>query len=192
MDYLLNAIDISKSIKELYMTYGNENYDGELISQTSHMVQCAMLAERDGAGLELILGAFLHDIGHLLKQENEDEIMGEFGAVNHETLGAVYLERKGFSERIVAIVAHHVAAKRFLVATDKTYAEKLSFASAKTLEWQGGAMNKTEIELFKKHPFFEEIIRVRLWDEKAKLMNITLLPLDYYIQLIKDLLSNKK
>ena len=31
-------------IIEMYHTYGKEDYDGEPVSQASHMIQCAMLA----------------------------------------------------------------------------------------------------------------------------------------------------
>ena len=109
------AKEISKEIMALFNKYGNEDYDGEPISQTSHMIQCAMLAMGEGE-VELTIGAFLHDIGHLLKHEQNTESMGSFGVVNHEGIGSAYLRERGFSERICAIVANHVGAKRYLVA----------------------------------------------------------------------------
>ncbi len=177
--------EISDEITGLFNKYGNEDYDGEPISQTSHMMQCALLAMGEGE-IELTLGAFLHDIGHLLKHEQTTELMGSFGVVNHEGIGAAYLRERGFSERICAIVANHVAAKRYLVATDKNYAAKLSPASCETLKLQGGPMTDKEAKAFKNHFFFDDIIKVRLWDEKAKDADAPLPPLDYFINLIEE------
>lgn len=180
---------ISNEIIALFNKYGNEDYDGEPISQTSHMIQCAMLAMGEGE-IELTLGAFLHDIGHLLKHEQLTEPMGNFGVVNHEGIGAAYLRERGFSERICGIVANHVAAKRYLVATDKIYASKLSTASQETLKWQGGPMSDKEVKAFKKHSFFDDIIKVRLWDEKAKDQNVPLLPISFFHKLILNYLND--
>jgi phosphonate degradation associated HDIG domain protein len=180
---------VSDEIIQLFEQYGDEDYDGEPVSQTSHMIQCAMLAMEDGE-IELTIGAFLHDIGHLLKHTQETQQMGGFGVVNHEGIGAAYLKEKGFSERIGAIVANHVAAKRYLVAVDKLYASKLSPASTETLKWQGGPMSNEEVIEFKQHPFFSDIIKVRLWDEKAKDYNIPILQLRFFKTLILNYLND--
>jgi putative nucleotidyltransferase with HDIG domain len=148
-----------------------------------------MLAMGEGE-IELTLGAFLHDIGHLLKHEQHTEAMGSFGVVNHEGIGAAYLRERGFSERICAVVANHVAAKRYLVATDEMYAAKLSTASRETLKWQGGPMTEKEVKAFKKHSHFEDIINVRLWDEKAKDQKAPLLPISFFQKLIHNYLND--
>lgn len=118
--------------------------------------------------------------------------MGSYGVVNHEGLGAGYLKEKGFSNRICAMVEHHVNAKRFLVAVDETYQSKLSEASLQTLQWQGGAMHEAEVQTFQQHPFFEDIIKVRLWDEKAKQADAVLLPLSHFKTLITEYLNDRK
>ncbi len=190
MSNQINASNATQEIMQLFEKYGNNDYDGEPVTQTSHMVQCAMLAMKNNVDKELVLGAFLHDIGHLLGHQQHSEAMGSFGAVNHEGIGAQYLKEKGFSDRVCAMVDGHVAAKRYLVATDATYAAKLSPASQETLRWQGGAMSKEEAEAFSKHPYFKEIIQVRLWDEGAKDYNAVLLPLSTFEDMINDYLSN--
>jgi 2-amino-1-hydroxyethylphosphonate dioxygenase (glycine-forming) len=179
-------------IMDLYEQFGDEDYDGEPVSQTSHMIQCAMEAMAEGEDEELVIGSFLHDIGHLLKHVEATEEMGNFGVVNHEGIGAAYLNEKGFSKRICAMVENHVNAKRYLVAVDETYQLKLSAASLQTLEWQGGPMNDSEIFLFEQHPFFEDIIKVRLWDEKAKQQDAVLLPLAYFKTLIAEHLKDRR
>ena len=181
----------TKEIIDFFEQFGNEDYDGEAVSQTSHMIQCAMQAMEESADMDLILGAFLHDIGHLLRHTQSAEAMDQYGARYHENTGAAYLSEKGFGERICAMVEKHVDAKRYLVATDENYKEKLSEASLQTLIWQGGPMSETEIILFRQHPFFDDIIKVRLWDEKAKDNNAVTLPLQYFKNLIYDYLNDR-
>jgi phosphonate degradation associated HDIG domain protein len=186
-----NSATVTNEIMSLFEKYGDEDYDGEPVSQASHMIQCATLAMNKGEDTELVLGAFLHDLGHLLKHEQQTKAMGNYGVVNHEGIGADYLRAKGFSDRICAMVEKHVDAKRYLVATEPGYKEKLSEASLKTLEYQGGPMNTEEVILFKQQPFFTDIIKVRLWDEQAKDTKAVTLPLNHFAELIGEYLSGK-
>jgi putative nucleotidyltransferase with HDIG domain len=186
------ADSVTKEVIRLFENYGNEDYDGEPVSQTAHMIQCAMQAMAESADMELILGAFLHDVGHLLRHEQSTDAMGIYGVANHEGVGGQYLRRKGFSERICAMVEKHVDAKRYLVATDPLYKEKLSDASLQTLNmWQGGPMTAYEIILFKQHHYFDDIIKVRLWDEGAKNREMVMLPLQHFRHLIYEYLKVK-
>ena len=99
------------------------------------------------------------------------------------------MRSKGFSERLCAVVENHVAAKRYLVATDSSYQSKLSEASWQTLQWQGGPMSEDEANAFKQHPYFSDIIKVRLWDEESKLTGIDLLPLSFFKDKLHDYLN---
>jgi len=192
MDRKQHADEVTKEILGLFETHGNEDYDGEPVSQTSHMVQCGMLAMAVGGDMELVIGALLHDVGHLLRYKMQSEAMGQYGAVNHEGLGGEYLRNNGFSERICAMVEQHVAAKRYLVSTDPTYKDKLSAASLQTLmQWQGGLMSEQEIAEFKNHPFFDDIIKVRMWDEEAKDGQAVLLPIKHFAHLIHEYLNDR-
>lgn len=190
MNRSISSEKATNEIMHLFEKYGHEDYDGEPVSQTSHMTQCAMQAMSEGADMELILGGFLHDVGHLLRHEQITDAMGNYGVVNHEGLGAAYLHSKGFSARICAMVEKHVDAKRYLVATDPAYKEKLSEASLQTLEWQGGPMNGNEVILFSQHEFFDDIIKVRLWDEQAKSYDAVMLPLSHFRNLIHEYLND--
>jgi phosphonate degradation associated HDIG domain protein len=188
----VNIEDIASEVISLFEKYGDEDYDGEPVSQTSHMVQAAMQAANEDADAELIIGAFLHDIGHLLKHEMQTEAMGDYGVVNHEGIGAQYLRDRGFSERICSVVENHVQAKRYLVSTDENYYSKLSPASIQTLRWQGGPMSIEEVARFESHPFFNDIIKVRLWDEGAKDTVVSLIPLPIYRKLLIEYLTDIK
>jgi len=192
MDQKIHAEEVTNEILVLFEEHGNEDYDGEPVSQTSHMIQCGMQAMAEGADMELVIGAFLHDIGHLLRYRMETEAMGNYGVLNHDGIGGEYLRSKGFTDRVCAMVEQHVAAKRYLVSTDPTYKNKLSEASLQTLmQWQGGLMQPEEILAFENHPFFDDIIKVRLWDEEAKNHNAVLLPLRHFGNLIFEYLNHR-
>jgi len=184
--------DITANIMHLFKTHGHADYDGEPVSQLSHMVQAGMQAHLQGYDNELIIGAFLHDIGHLLKDQPNTEDMGGFGIVNHEGLGAAYLVANGFSARVCAVVNKHVDAKRYLVATNEDYATKLSAASQQTLIYQGGPMTGCEAEMFAQHLYFDDIIQVRLWDEQSKEADLALYPLSFFEELINQHLQINK
>lgn len=187
-----HANEIADEIQTLFEQHGNEDYDGEPVSQTAHMVQCGMLAMAEGGDMELVIGAFLHDIGHLLRYKMETEAMGGYGVMNHDGIGGEYLRQNGFSERVCAMVEEHVAAKRYLVSTQPGYKSKLSEASLQTLmQYQGGLMTPEEIADFKNHLFFDDIIKVRLWDEEAKDHNAVMLPLKHFINLIHEYLNER-
>lgn len=164
----------------LFAVHGAEDYDGEPVSQAAHMMQCALIAEVETGDADLVVAALLHDIGHLLKQVQQTETMDGFGVVNHEIIGGAYLRARGFSKRVCAIVEGHVAAKRYLVATDEDYRRKLSPASMVTLQWQGGAMSPAEVRLFAQTPFFADIVAVRLWDELGKDPMVMVPPHTYF------------
>ena len=187
----VSAEQTTQEIMQLFEQFGNNDYDGEPVTQTSHMVQCAMLAMQANADQELVLAAFLHDVGHLLGHKQKLEDMRGFGAINHEGVGAAFLKERGFSNRVCAVVEGHVAAKRYLVATDKNYAAKLSAASCETLRWQGGPMSDEEIAAFIKNPYFKEIVQARLWDEEAKDYNAVLLPMSLFKNFMQDYLAHR-
>ena len=70
---------------------------------------------------------------------------------------------------VVEPIRLHVAAKRYLCATDRNYFSLLSPGSVRSLEIQGGFMSDEEVKAFRALRFHDEALRVRRWDEKAKL-----------------------
>ncbi|HEY0274074.1 MAG TPA: HDIG domain-containing protein [Chitinophaga sp.] len=178
-----NAL-IADEIIRLYETFGKEDYIGEPVSQLEHMCQAAQLAELEGYDEEVILAAFFHDIGHLCEHGTPVESMDGYGVKDHEQLGAYYLRSKGFSEKIVQLVQAHVEAKRYLTRRYPAYYERLSEASRKTLEFQGGRMSEAEAADFENRPWFSLFIKMREWDDNAKLEYQPLPPLDHFRRMI--------
>jgi len=179
-------IPVVEEVFELYQKHGSNEYAGEKISQLEHMVQAAQLAKEGGYDDEIVLAAFLHDIGHICAANYITEDMNGFGVMNHEKIGANFLRKRGFGERIARLVENHVSAKRYLTFKYPEYYEGLSEASKKTLEFQGGRMNYDEAMLFEQDELFEEFIAMRRWDEQAKEENFPLQPIEHF----KDLMIN--
>jgi len=161
-----------EKVRCLFEKHGGSEYFGEPVTQYQHALQAAFFAEQyDSSDHELIIAAFLHDIGHLLCEKEEDR-MGNLGVLRHEYMGAEYLRKNvGLSERICYLVENHVNAKRYLTHVDKDYYNRLSDASKQTLVYQGGPMNNDEAEKFRSHPDFEFCLRMRTFDEAAKDIN---------------------
>ena len=186
------AIEVADEIIGLYKSYGHQDYIGEPVSQIEHMCQCAQLAEKDNYDYEVILAAFFHDIGHLFEHIMDVDSMDGYGIIDHEKIGADYLKRKGFSKRITKLIASHVEAKRYLTFKNPVYYNKLSEASKRTLNFQGGPMNEKEAKDFEKDEWFPLYLSIREWDEKAKVENIPLPDLERYrLMMIKHLTQNK-
>ena len=182
---LLNAPDASPDVIAdlvigLYKKYGDADYIGEPVSQLEHMYQCAVIAAEEQEDEEVILAAFFHDLGHFCEHFMEVQQMDAYGVVDHEGLGADFLLQYGFSEKIASLVRNHVQAKRYLTFHYPSYYESLSEASKHTLEFQGGVMSEQEAKNFEADEWFDMHIRLRFWDEQAKVENTPLPELSKY------------
>ncbi len=162
----LNRETIVEFLAGIFERRGAEDYLGEPVTVAEHMLQGAWLAEQEKAPEELVVAALLHDIGHFTS---------EFGTYSPDDTTDRHHDEAGgeilapfFPDVVTDCVRLHVAAKRYLCATDDTYFGKLSPASVHTLSLQGGPMSKEEIAEFERNPHFREAVQVRLWDEGGK------------------------
>ncbi len=153
-------IDTLDAIVALYMQRGHRSY-GEGVSQVEHAVQCAMLAEAEGAPQSLVVAALLHDVGHLVEDRESAT------DARHEIVGAAVLARV-FGASVVRPCALHVEAKRYLCATEPGYAAALSAASQRSLVLQGGAFDRAASVAFAQRPYAGEAIALRRFDDSGK------------------------
>ena len=159
----MNPID---DLFAILVDLGQRQYGETTVSQYEHAVQCALQAEEAGAGSALITAALFHDLGHLI--ERDRYAMIERGEdAEHEKAGAKYLAR-WFGPDVTEPVRLHVPAKRYLTATDPSYAGTLSPASTRSLEAQGGPFTQAEAHAFMTQPYAGQAIDLRRWDEGAK------------------------
>ena len=156
---------------------GAARYGMEAINQLEHALQSAAQAEQEDAGAALITAALLHDIGHLIHKRG---IAAERGIDDrHEALGEKLLCR-WFDEDVVLPVALHVDAKRYLCQAEPGYFDTLSAASVRSLELQGGPFTQAEADEFINQPGGEAAVRLRRWDEGAKVENVKMPPLSHF------------
>ncbi|HEX3535437.1 MAG TPA: HD domain-containing protein [Stellaceae bacterium] len=153
-------------IFERFERHGGDNYGAEKVRQLEHALQCAELAEAEGPSESLIAAALLHDIGHLVHDLGETPPAHGIDD-RHELIGRQWLAR-WFDEAVTEPVRLHVNAKRYLTATEPGYFGSLSFASVRSLELQGGPFTCEMAAGFICLPYAREAVRLRRWDEAAK------------------------
>lgn len=169
---------IIDQIFQLYQNLGQSAYFGEQISQQAHALQSAALALADNSADTLIVAALLHDVGHLLHSGPEN-IAGQGIDTRHEMIGARWLQRH-FGEAVSEPVRLHVNAKRYLCATDKDYYNELSPASQISFRLQGGHLDSAAVQRFLQSPYAEDAVRLRRFDDQAKVPELEVPPLAHY------------
>ncbi|MDC0031610.1 HD domain-containing protein [Candidatus Pelagibacter sp.] len=176
---MLNIVD------QIIFNFSNNKslYIGEDLTIAEHMIQTAMLAEKNQCSDDLICSSLLHDYGHFViedpKQLVTDKIDGR-----HEIIGANYL-KKFFHNEIIEPILLHVEAKKYL-SRDEKYFDSLSEASKISLKLQGGAMSDLEVKKFEKNKNYENAIKLRKFDEGAKQKNIKIKNIKDYIDLLNS------
>jgi len=173
-------------IDQIISSYSNNKslYIGEKVTITEHMIQTAMLAEKNNCSSSLICSSLLHDYGHFIL-ENPDDLVNKEKDGKHENVGYEFL-KKYFIKYVVGPIKHHVKAKKYL-ARDKKYYQIFSEASKVSLKLQGGIMNDKETKEFEGNEFFESSIKLRKFDEEAKKAGLKIKSINEY----KNLLVSK-
>jgi phosphonate degradation associated HDIG domain protein len=168
------------TLESLFRGHGHTLYGGEAISQTEHALQCATLAEEAGEDDSLIVAALLHDIGHF--------VMAESGTVDmrHQDVAAKALQDR-FDDAVISPIQLHVAAKRYLCAVDPAYWETLSQTSKDSLVLQGGPYDAAGVAEFQKNTHHAAAVRLRRYDDLAKVVGAVTPPLDYFLEKVARL-----
>jgi len=177
-------VSIVDDVLDLFERWGGEGYD-EVVTQTDHALQCAALARRDGADDALVAAALLHDVGHLLDLAAGGSVR-EGVDVLHEERGRAYLAPH-LPDPVTRPIALHVAAKRFLCATEPSYADGLSPGSQRSLLVQGGPMTATESAAFRAAPGADAGVRLRRWDDAGKVLGLHRPSVAFYRPLLERL-----
>jgi len=169
---------VADEVLEIFAAKGEAAYYGEDVSQLEHALQAAQCAVRDRATEALVVAALVHDIGHLVEGAPED-IADQGVDARHEEVGQAWLAAR-FGKEVYEPAHLHVAAKRYLCATDAGYFGKLSAASVQSLALQGGPMTGEEVAAFEGNEFYREAVALRRWDDEAKIPGLVTPGLEEY------------
>ncbi len=178
--------EIVDEIFRTFREYGAQQYLGEQVSMTEHMLQSAYAAEQDSASPTLVAAALLHDYGHFIHDLPEDA--AEHGIdTRHEEVGFAFLSRH-FGPGVAEPIRLHVAAKRYLCAVEPSYREQLSPASLHSLELQGGAYSPNEVRAFEAGPYAADAVRLRRYDDVGKVPGLPVPGLESYRALLESVI----
>jgi gamma-butyrobetaine dioxygenase len=161
------------------LAQGGAAYLGEPVTQLQHALQTADRAARAGAAPALIAGALLHDVGWLLGA----------GDADHAARSAAHL-RRWLPAAASEPVRLHVDAKRWLCTTAPSYRDLLSAASQRTLALQGGLMDAAAQAAFEADPWSSDAVRLRQWDDEAKVPGRVVAGLDHWRPVVAALLRS--
>lgn len=169
-------------ILALFSRLGGRTYEGEGVTQVAHALQCATLAEQEGAGDALVCACLLHDAGHLWNDRGETPTARGIDD-RHEDVAAARLAAT-FGPEVTEPVRLHVEAKRWLCAADAGYCAGLSADSIRSLALQGGPLDEEAARAFEARPFAREAIALRRWDDRAKDPAMETPPLERFVPLL--------
>jgi predicted HD phosphohydrolase len=150
---------------------------GVPVSQLDHALQtAALLAHLHPGDDELAVAGLVHDIGHLLPGGTDEA---------HAT-DAARAVRRALGERVAGTVGLHVAAKRYLVATDAGYGGVLTNDSVVSLGRQGGAMTEEEAADFLALPWASDAVALRRADDSGKVEGLAVRDLPSWLPLLQQ------
>jgi len=182
---------VSELIDEIFRVfrdYGAEQYLGEQVSMTEHMLQAAYAAERDGASQTLVAAALLHDYGHFIHGLPEDA--AEHGIdTRHEEVAHAFLAEH-FGPAVAEPIRMHVAAKRYLCVVEPSYLDELSPASVLSLELQGGPYGAEDVAAFESSPYAKDAVRLRRYDDVGKVAGMETPDLEHYRPVLEAVLES--
>jgi phosphonate degradation associated HDIG domain protein len=175
---------IVEKIIHLIEEHGDSQYGGEAVSQKEHALQAAHLAMENGENANIVVAGLLHDIGHLLHHLPDDA--PEHGVDDfHEELANDFLKQH-FTNEVVEPVRLHVAAKRYLCQVQPEYLDLLSEPSIVSLGLQGGPMTAEECVEFEKNPFYQDAVKLRKYDDLAKIPDLEVKPVAFYASYLES------
>ena len=157
-------------------------YGLSAINQRQHALQAAWLAERQGCSDAMIAASLLHDIGHMVHDLGDSPAEAGIDDL-HEQRGYEFLAT-WFGPEVTEPVRLHVAAKRYLCATEADYFSKLSRDSVLSLSLQGGPMSAGEVAAFDALPGSAGAVQLRRFDEQAKVKGLETPPVEHFLPFV--------
>ncbi len=170
-------------IERVFAEHGSLGYAGEPVTQLEHALQGGLLAEQSGACDALITATFLHDLGHMLNLQGDTPTAR--GIDDTHQYFAIPFLRGTFGDDVLEPIRLHVDAKRALCALERDYFDGLSEDSRRSLKLQGGVYSAAEAEQFRAKPFAEDAMKLRRWDDQAKVADAATPPLSHFLEIAR-------
>lgn len=174
-------------IEYLLEERGTSQYGNEAVSQLEHALQCAWLAEKAGETPETVAAALLHDLGHLVAVDHARRADPAKRRDDLHQFAALPFLRGLLPPAVLEPIRLHVDAKRYLCGTDPGYAEILSPASTLSLALQGGIHSPAQARAFMEQPFAAEAVRLRRYDDLAKVPGQATPSLGHFLGVVEAL-----
>jgi predicted HD phosphohydrolase len=187
---------LADRLLEMMSKFAARQYGKERVTELAHALQCAELAAGAGADEEMVLACLLHDVGrYAVAQEEINDTLEAAApragkARGHHEVGADLIAPY-VSERVAFLVRAHADAKRYLCAADPGYYDTLSKGSKHTLALQGGIMTADEAVSATTHPWWPDALRLRRWDDGAKIVGKATRPLSAWEPLVRKYLGSR-
>ena len=151
---------------------------GSSVSQLDHALQTAAFLERDVPDdQELVAAGLVHDIGHLVPGVGDEAHAAAAADAVRDALGA----------RVAGLVALHVQAKRYLVATEPDYGDELASDSVASLTTQGGPMSADEVAAFAMLALAPAAVALRRADDSGKVEGLVVRDLGHWVPVLRGL-----
>jgi len=129
----------------------------------------------------------LADIRELFEKYGALAYSGEpVTQLEHALQSGALAEEDGVSEELIRL---HVDAKRYLCAVDEAYFGCLSADSVRSLELQGGIFSADQARDFAARPYAEDAVRLRRWDDFAKVAGKPTPDLEHYLRLVERVMQ---
>jgi phosphonate degradation associated HDIG domain protein len=176
-------------IQRLLVERGAQQYGSEAVSQLEHALQCAHLAEVAGESDALVVACLLHDLGHLLASESAFNTQADMDHNDdlHQYKLLPFL-RGVLPDAVLEPIRLHVEAKRYLCQAEAGYFESLSPASVHSLALQGGTFTEVEARAFLHQSHAREAVRLRRYDDLAKVRECAVPPLAHFLPRLEQLM----
>ena len=179
----------TNDIVRLLIDHGAKQYGREAVSQLEHALQCAHLAESAGETDEVIIASLLHDVGHMLMAESSGAIEVNTDRDDLHQYTLMPFLRGKLPDAVLEPIRLHVDAKRYLCQADAAYFGSLSAASVHSLALQGGLFSADQAHAFLQQPHAEAAVRLRRYDDLAKVAGRAVPPLKHYLPQLEQLMA---
>jgi len=178
-----------------YQIAARTQYGKEAVTELEHSLQCAELADQAGADEELVLACMLHDVARFaVPQEQVSDTLQNAkvnsNAKGHGARGAELMQGL-LPEKSLFCIKHHAEAKQYLCLTNDNYKAKLSSASIKTLKIQSAEVDQNKLDELSQHPWWSDALKLRVWDDAAKIKGKSTRPLDYWLNRLDQFLETR-